>query len=258
MDIPTVIHEQNAVLGRVNRYLAPKVQTVACAFPTLELASEKVKAAAKVVGNPVRPEIRALFDRPYAPPASAHSEIRILITGGSQGARLLSDLPPVAMARLPEALRTRLKVTQQTRPESMEAARAVYTDAMIQCEVAPFFRDMATRLGEAHLVIGRAGASTVCELAVAGRPSILVPLKIAADDHQNFNARLLSDVGAAAVALEEELTVESLAGALNALLKDPERLSRMSQAARKVAQPDAAEKLADLVEKTAALAPVFD
>jgi UDP-N-acetylglucosamine--N-acetylmuramyl-(pentapeptide) pyrophosphoryl-undecaprenol N-acetylglucosamine transferase len=254
-EIPTVIHEQNAVLGRVNRYLAPRVQTVACAFPTLELASAKVKAAAKVVGNPVRPEIRALYDRPYAPPGP-RSEIRILITGGSQGARLLSDLPPAAMAKLPESLRSRLKVQQQTRNESLEDARRVYTDALIQCEVAPFFRDMASRLGDAHLVIGRAGASTVCELAVAGKPSILTPLKIAADDHQTLNAKLLSDVGAAAVALEDELTVDSLAGALNALLKDPARLSRMSEAARKVAQPDAAEKLADLVEKTAALAPV--
>jgi UDP-N-acetylglucosamine--N-acetylmuramyl-(pentapeptide) pyrophosphoryl-undecaprenol N-acetylglucosamine transferase len=257
MEIPTIIHEQNAVLGRVNRYLAPKVQTVACAFPTLQLASAKVKAAARVVGNPVRPDIRALFDKPYAAPGG-RSEIRILITGGSQGARLLSELPPVAMAKLPEGLRTRLKVIQQTRPDSLETARAIYADAMISCEIAPFFRDMATRLGDAHLVIGRAGASTVCELAVAGRPSILVPLKIAADDHQTLNANLLSDVGAAAVAFEDELTVDSLAGALNALLKDPERLARMAVSARKVAQPDAAEKLADLVEKTAALAPFGD
>jgi UDP-N-acetylglucosamine--N-acetylmuramyl-(pentapeptide) pyrophosphoryl-undecaprenol N-acetylglucosamine transferase len=216
-----------------------------------------VKAAAKVVGNPIRPEIRALYDKPYSPP-SGHNEIRILITGGSQGARLLSELPPVAMAKLPEALRTRLMVVQQTRTDSMEAARRIYADAMIQCEVAPFFRDMASRLGDAHLVIGRAGASTVCELAVAGKPSILTPLKIAADDHQSFNAKLLSDVGAAAVALEDELTADSLAGALNALLKDPERLSRMAAAARSVAQPDAAEKLADLVEKTGALAPHGD
>jgi UDP-N-acetylglucosamine--N-acetylmuramyl-(pentapeptide) pyrophosphoryl-undecaprenol N-acetylglucosamine transferase len=175
----------------------------------------------------------------------------VLVTGGSQGARLLSELVPEAMARLPEALRLRLYVQQQTRADSLEFARRVYADALIKAEVAPFFRDMAGRLGAAHLVIGRAGASTCCELAVAGRPSILVPLKIAADDHQRFNARLLADVGAAAVALEDELTTESLAGALNALLKDPERLSRMAASARSVAQPHAAERLADLVEQTA-------
>jgi UDP-N-acetylglucosamine--N-acetylmuramyl-(pentapeptide) pyrophosphoryl-undecaprenol N-acetylglucosamine transferase len=122
---------------------------------------------------------------------------------------------------------------------------------MVKAEVAPFFRDMAGRLGAAHLVIGRAGASTVCELAVAGRPSILVPLKIAADDHQTFNARLLADAGAAAVAREEELTVDSLAGALNSLLTDPERLARMAAAAHAAATPDAAAALADLVEGVA-------
>ena len=124
-------------------------------------------------------------------------------------------------------------------------------EAGVKAEVAPFFRDMAGRLSAAHLVVGRAGASTVCELAVAGKPSLLVPLKIAADDHQRFNARLLADAGAAAVALEDELTVDSLAGALNAMLKDPAMLTRMAAGARSVARPDAAEKLADLVERTA-------
>ncbi len=247
---PTVIHEQNAVLGRVNRYLAPKVTEVACAFPTLEMARPPVKARAHVVGNPVRPDIRSLFDQPYAAPA-AEGPIRLLVTGGSQGARLLSELTPEAIMRLPEPVRLRLEVQQQTRKESMDGARRVYANAMVKAEVAPFFRDMAGRLGAAHLVIGRAGASTVCELAVAGRPSILVPLRIAADDHQRFNARLLEDAGAAAVCLEEELTVDSLAGALNALLKDPEWLARMAEGARSVARPDAAEALADLVERTA-------
>ncbi len=247
---PTLIHEQNAVLGRVNRFLAPRVDEVACAFPTLQMARPAVKARAHVVGNPVRPDIRALYDAPYRPPEPG-GEVRVLITGGSQGARLLSELPPEAIRKLPEELRGRLSIQQQTRPESMEAARGAYADALVKAEVAPFFRDMAGRLGAAHLVVGRAGASTVCELAVAGRPSLLVPLKIAADDHQTFNARLLSDVGAAAVATEDELTVDSLAGALNALLKKPDQLARMAAAARSVATPDAAEALADLVERTA-------
>ena len=247
---PTVIHEQNAVLGRVNRFLAPRVNEVACAFPTLEKATPKVKARARVVGNPVRPEISALYDKPYEAPVDG-GPIRILITGGSQGARLLSELVPEAILRLPEETRLRLEVQQQTRKESMDIARATYLNAMVKAEVAPFFRDMAGRLGAAHLVIGRAGASTVCELAVAGRPSILVPLKIATDNHQRFNAKLLEDAQAAAVCLEEELTVDSLAGALRALLKDPAWLANMAKGAHEVAKPDAAEDLADLVERTA-------
>ena len=245
---PTVIHEQNAVLGRVNRFLASRATEVACAFPTLQKAAPKVKARAHVVGNPVRPEIRALYDVPYLPP---EVQLRVLVTGGSQGARLLSELVPEAIAKLPEEMRGRLKVQQQSRAESMESARKIYRNAMVDCEVAPFFRDMAGRLRQAHLVVGRAGASTCCELAVAGRPSILVPLKIAADDHQRFNARLLEEAGGAAVCLEDELTVDAMAGALNALLKDPERLARMAAGARSVATPNAAEKLADLVERTA-------
>jgi UDP-N-acetylglucosamine--N-acetylmuramyl-(pentapeptide) pyrophosphoryl-undecaprenol N-acetylglucosamine transferase len=247
---PTVIHEQNAVLGRVNRFLAPHVREVACAFPTLEMASPKVKARAIVVGNPVRPEVRALYDLPYEPP-TADGKICLLITGGSQGARLLSELTPEAILRLPEDLRGRLEVQQQTRKESMDIARRIYADALVKAEVAPFFRDMAGRLGAAHLVIGRAGASTVCELAVAGRPSLLVPLKIAADNHQQYNAKLLSDADAAAVAPEDELTVDSLSAALKALLRDPAWLENMAKGARSVARPDAAEKLADLVVRTA-------
>ncbi len=244
----TLIHEQNAVLGRVNRFLAPRVDAVACAFPTLQRAGPKVKARAQVVGNPVRPEIRALYDRTYMAPGR---DIHLLITGGSQGARLLSEMTPHAVARLPEALRGRLKIQQQTRRESMEEASAVYREALVDAEIAPFFRDMAGRLAKAHLVIGRAGASTCCEIAVAGKPSILIPLKIAADDHQRFNAKLLVDAGAAEAALEDRLTVDVLAAALEKILTNPERLVRMAQAAHAVAVPDGAERLADLVEATA-------
>ena len=244
----TIIHEQNAVSGRANRLLAAHVTAVASAFPTLLKASPKVQARAVVVGNPVRPEIRALAARPYEPPTD---EIRLLVTGGSQGARLLSELIPAAVRKLPEALRLKLKVQQQTRPESLEGARRVYADAMVAAELAPFFRDMAGRLGRAHLVIGRAGASTVSEIAVAGRPSILVPLKIALDDDQGQNAKLLADAGAAQVAREDDLTAATMTAALKKLLTNPARLSRMAAAARAVARPDAAERLADLVEQTA-------
>ena len=245
---PTIIHEQNAVLGRVNRFLADKVDVVACAFPTLEKAKAKTRARAQVVGNPVRPEIRALYDLPYEPPTG---EIRILVTGGSQGARLLSELTPLAVTNLPEEIRAKISVQQQTRRENLEEAIKVYKNAVVPAEIAPFFRDMAGRLGRAHLVIGRAGASTCCELAVAGRPSILVPLKIAADDHQRFNAKLLADAGGAEAAPEDVLTLEVFTKALTKLLSDPKRLARMAEAARSVAVPDAAERLADLVEKTA-------
>jgi UDP-N-acetylglucosamine--N-acetylmuramyl-(pentapeptide) pyrophosphoryl-undecaprenol N-acetylglucosamine transferase len=245
---PTIIHEQNAVLGRVNRFMADKVDVVACAFPTLEKAKPKVRARAQVVGNPIRPEIRALMDVPYEPPTG---EIRILVTGGSQGARLLSELTPLAVANLPDSVRSKLSVQQQTRRENLEEAIKTYKNAVVPAEIAPFFRDMAGRLGRAHLVIGRAGASTCCELAVAGRPSILVPLKTAMDDHQTYNAKLLADAGGAEVAAEDVLTLEVFTRALTKLLSDPQRLARMAEAARSVAVPDAAERLADLVEKTA-------
>lgn len=244
---PTLIHEQNAVLGRTNRMLAPAVGTVASAFPTLGRAPAKVKARAKLVGNPVRPDIRALFDRAYVAPAG-DGPIHVLVTGGSQGARILSETAPRALAALPEAVRSRLKVQQQSRPETLESARQIYLEAGINAEVAPFFRDMADRLSRAHLVIGRAGASTCSELAVAALPSVLIPLKIAMDDHQTLNARALSDAGAARVIAEDDLTVDSLTAALNEVLSDPTKLTAMSAAARSVAIPDAAARLADLVE----------
>jgi UDP-N-acetylglucosamine--N-acetylmuramyl-(pentapeptide) pyrophosphoryl-undecaprenol N-acetylglucosamine transferase len=245
---PTLVHEQNSVSGRANRFLAPYVTAIACAFPTLRKASARTQARAVVVGNPVRPEIRALACEGYDPPTD---QIRVLITGGSQGARLLSELIPAALAALPEALRSRLHIEQQTRAESMKTARQIYADAVIDAELATFFRDMAGRLSRAHLVIGRAGASTVTELAVAGRPSILIPLGVALDDDQGQNAQMLADAGGAEVAREGTITLPMMTKALETLLSNPARLSRMAAGARKIARPDAAERLADLVERTA-------
>jgi UDP-N-acetylglucosamine--N-acetylmuramyl-(pentapeptide) pyrophosphoryl-undecaprenol N-acetylglucosamine transferase len=246
---PTLIHEQNAVLGRTNRALAPYVRAVASSFPTLERANLAVKARAEVVGAPVRADIRALFDRAYEAPGNG--PIHVLVTGGSQGARVLSETTPRALAGLPDAIRSRLKVQQQSRPETLEAARQIYLDAGIEAEVAPFFRDMASRLSSAHLVIGRAGASTCAELAVAAMPSILIPLKIATDDHQRLNAKLLTDVSAAEMILEDDLTVDAMTRAVAGVFADPARLTAMSAAARSVAIPDAAQRLADLTEATA-------
>ena len=247
LHIPRLIHEQNAVLGRVNRFLSPRVDTVACAFPTLEKAPRKLKPI--VVGNPVRPEIKALYGEPYTPPGHT---LRLLVTGGSQGARILSEVVPAAVGRLPEALRLRLRVEQQARPDAVEPARRTYVGAGVEAEVAPFFRDMAGRLRSAGLVIGRAGASTVCELATAGRPAILVPFAAAMDDHQTLNARLLSDVGAAAVIAEARFSPVKLAEVLEGLLTTPDVLAKMAAAAHRAARPDAAERLADLVEAAAA------
>lgn len=248
---PTVLHEQNAVMGRANRRMASQVRAVACAFPVLHKAPANIANRVTVVGNPVRPEIRELFDKPYLPPEPGGT-LRLLITGGSQGARLLSEMTPRAVAMLPEAIRQRLSVQQQTRAENIEAATRVYAEAGVEAEIAAFFSGMAERLAGAHLMIGRAGASTVCEIAVAGRPSILVPLKIALDDDQGQNARLLAEAGGAVVLREDVLSVEVMAQTLEALLSDPDRLARMAAAARSVARPDAAERLADVVEGLAA------
>lgn len=245
---PTVIHEQNAVLGRSNRLLARWAKKVAAAFPTLERAPAALKPRIEVVGNPVRADIRALKDRTFA---AGDGKLHVLITGGSQGARVLSETAPRALAQIAERLRDRLHVHQQSRPELLDSAREVYADAAIQAEVAPFFRDMAARLGQAHLVIGRAGASTCSELAVAGLPSILIPLKIATDDHQRLNAKALVDAGAAAMILEDDVTVDRLSEAIQAMLDDPAALERRAAAARAVGIPDAAERLADLVESVA-------
>ncbi len=247
---PTLLHEQNAVLGRTNRWLAPYVGAVASSFPNLQKVPQGVGARVRLIGNPVRPDIRALYDRPFVAPAR-DAPIHVLVTGGSQGARILSETAPRALAALPAAIRSRLRVQQQSRPETLEAARQIYLEAGIDAEVAPFFHDMAQRLSAAHLVIGRAGASTCSELAAAGLPSLLIPLKIAMDDHQRFNAASLADAGGAEVLLEDEVTAGGLIQALEAILGDPARLEAMSRGARASALPDATQALADMVEAAA-------
>lgn len=247
---PTLLHEQNAVLGRTNRWLAPWVGAIASSFPNLQKVPETVRGRVTLIGNPVRPDIRALYERAFAAPVDG-GPIHVLVTGGSQGARILSETAPRALAALPDAIRSRLKVQQQSRPETLESARQIYLEAGIEAEVAPFFRDMAARLSTAHLVIGRAGASTCSELAVAALPSLLIPLKIAMDDHQRFNAASLADAGGAEMMLEDAVTVEAMTAALNAILSDPARLSAMSGGARSAALPDATARLADMVEAAA-------
>lgn len=247
---PILIHEQNAVLGRVNRHYARHAKIIACAFDRLDRLPPECAGAKVVVGNPVRAQIRAVREEPFPVPA-AGARLPILVIGGSQGARIFGDVIPPAIARLPHELRGRLHLTQQVRAEQVFDVKAFYLEHGVAADVSPFFNDMAARLSACCLMIGRAGASTVTELAVAGRPSILVPLKIAADDHQTANAEALTAVGAADVITEDDFTPDRLATVLRERLSDPHGLSVRAVAARAVGKPDAADRLADLAEKIA-------
>jgi UDP-N-acetylglucosamine--N-acetylmuramyl-(pentapeptide) pyrophosphoryl-undecaprenol N-acetylglucosamine transferase len=240
----TALHEQNAVLGRANRLLAPGADLLA--ISAQDTARVPSGARVEVVGNPVRPALAALAGQGYAPPAE-DGAIRLLVLGGSLGARVFADVVPGAVAALPEALRARLVVTQQTRAEDLPRVEAAYREAGVPADLAPFFGDIATRLAMAHMIVARAGASTVAELACAGRPSILVPLPAAIDDHQTANARSLASVGAAWLMPQPAFTAEALARHLDAVLANPQMLARAAAAAAREARPDAAQHLADLV-----------
>jgi UDP-N-acetylglucosamine--N-acetylmuramyl-(pentapeptide) pyrophosphoryl-undecaprenol N-acetylglucosamine transferase len=247
LGLPTVIHEQNAVLGRANRMLAPGVARVATAFASVAGLGASDRGKIVQTGNPVRPAILAVRDRPYAPPMEA-GEIRLLVTGGSQGARILSRIVPAALTRLPPSLQKRLTVSQQVRPEDLEQVAAAYHGSGLDIEMRSFFDDIPVRLAAAHLVIGRAGGSTTAELTVAGRPAILVPLASALADEQTANARELADRGAAWLVPESGFTAEALAALLERILGDPAGLVRAAAAAHALGQPAAAAALADLVD----------
>jgi UDP-N-acetylglucosamine--N-acetylmuramyl-(pentapeptide) pyrophosphoryl-undecaprenol N-acetylglucosamine transferase len=245
---PAAIHEQNAVLGRVNRLVAPRVAAIALSFDR----TERVETSARriVTGNPVRPEVVALRNAPYKGPVDG-GDIRLLVFGGSQGARVFAQVVPAALAGLDDTLRGRLKVVQQCRIEDLDAARQAYADAGIAAELATFFDDLPRRMADAHLVVGRAGASTIFELAAIGRPALLVPLPHATDDHQTANANAFSETGAGWTISQAAFTPGDLIGRLNALLSVPHYLEQAAAAARRFGVPDAAKKLADLVEDLA-------
>jgi UDP-N-acetylglucosamine--N-acetylmuramyl-(pentapeptide) pyrophosphoryl-undecaprenol N-acetylglucosamine transferase len=238
-----LLHEQNAVLGRANRALSRYADWLALSFA----ATARVPAGVATwpTGNPVRPPIAAIADAAYAAP---RKEIRLLVVGGSLGARVFSDIVPAALAALPAALRARLRVTQQCRADDLERVQTAYEAAGIPATLSPFFGDVASLLAAAHLLIGRAGASTVAELATVGRPSILVPLPSAIDDHQTANARALADAGGAWLIRQPEFTSKALAARLETLLDDPDALARAAAQAAKQGRADAAARLADLVE----------
>lgn len=245
--IPRLIHEQNGVLGRVNKAFAARVDALTCGVYPVTNAP----AGANMIdmGNPIRDAVKTTMETAYAPPGDG--AINLLVFGGSQGASVFANLIPSALAALPESLRKRLRITQQVRPVELAAVSAVYKSAGVEAELAEFFHDMPRRVASAQLVICRAGASTVSELTAIGRPSILVPYPSAMDDHQTANAKPLAEAGAAILAQEAGLTGEALAAHIRAILEDPQTATNMAAAARQLGRPNAASDLADLVERLA-------
>lgn len=247
--IPGVLHEQNAVLGRANRALARFAGTLAMSFEPTRYA-DKFKLRRELTGNPVRDRVREAAGMAY-PPLGADDPIRLLIFGGSQGAKVFSDLVPSALAALDENIRRRLVVTQQCRPEDLDRVAESYRVARVNVELAAFFDDLPERIAKSHLVIGRAGASTVAELTVIGRPSILVPLPGSLDQDQRANAQIVEQAGGGWLADQATLSPQSLATQLHDLLNSPDRLVSAAQMAKAIGRADAVERLADLVEQTA-------
>ncbi len=245
--IPTVIHEQNAVLGRVNRLVAGRVAAIATSYDKVERMKPGWETKTHLTGNPVREAVLALRAKPY-PLLEEDGLFRVLVTGGSQGASILSQVVPDGLALLPVHFRRRLQVTHQARIEDIEMVRAKYQEHEIPAEVATYLPDMPERLAWAHLVIARAGASTIAELTAAGRPAILVPLPSATDDHQTANAREITEAGGARTIPQRAFTAQELAKQMQKLGLDPKALENAAARARGVGRPDAVRDLADLVE----------
>jgi UDP-N-acetylglucosamine--N-acetylmuramyl-(pentapeptide) pyrophosphoryl-undecaprenol N-acetylglucosamine transferase len=257
LGIPTVLHEANGVMGRANRFLAGRVDKIAASVP-LQGASAHWRDKIVVTGNPVRPNVLAAANEPY--PDFSDGRLRLLVTGGSQGARVMADVAPVALEALPADIRQRIDLVQQARPEDIPRVQETYARAGVRAEIAPFFPDLPQRIAKAHLVISRSGASTVAELAVIGRPSILVPLPHALDQDQAANAALLAQSGSAEVVRQEHFTAKFLSERLTQLIASPEQLTLRAKAAKTAGIADAAERLADLVldvatDEERALAP---
>jgi len=251
--VPTAIHEQNAVLGRVNRQFADRAMAVAATFPFARFAP-KDHSRIVYTGNPVRPEAARLAAAPYAPPRE-NETIRLLVFGGSQGAHALSEIVPAAIASLAPELRARLSIVQQCRPEDIEQVRGVYANAQVTAELGAFFEDLPARMAAAHIVIARSGASTLSELMVIGRPSILIPYPFATDDHQTANAAVLANAGAAWLVQQRDLSASMFARHLQRILLAPEELERRAAAALSLGKPNAALRLADVVEQIARMDP---
>ncbi|MBR0855120.1 undecaprenyldiphospho-muramoylpentapeptide beta-N-acetylglucosaminyltransferase [Bradyrhizobium liaoningense] len=250
--VPGIIHEANAVLGRANRFLSRRVRAIATSLPGVLDRDPALSGKTTTVGTPMRPAVLAAAAVPYAAP-EVNGSLRLLVVGGSQGARIMADIVPGAIERLEPALWGRLVLTQQVRDEDMSRVRAVYDKLKIKMELAPFFTDLPARLASNHLVVSRSGAGTVAELAAIGRPSILVPLPGAIDQDQFANAGVLAKVDGAIRIPQTEFTSDRLAAEISAFAAEPARLAAMAEAARGAGRLDAAERLADLVVKVAGI-----
>jgi UDP-N-acetylglucosamine--N-acetylmuramyl-(pentapeptide) pyrophosphoryl-undecaprenol N-acetylglucosamine transferase len=247
LGIPTALHEQNAVLGRANKFLAKRVTAVATSFEKVKLLDPSLAPKVRLTGNPVRDAVCAMGEAPY-PALAAGDPVHLLVFGGSQGARYFSDIVPPAIALLPQSLRARLNVVQQARPEDIDRVRAAYAAAGVMANVDAFFKNLPEIMSESHLVIGRSGASTVAELAVIGRPAILVPLPHALDNDQLQNATRLAEAGGAWCIEQKDLSPGRLASELERLIGDPPGLAKAAGAAKSQGRPDAVKRLADLVQ----------
>lgn len=250
--VPTALHEQNAVLGRANRLLAGRVRAIATSFECTRRLDGALVGKARLTGNPVRAAVLAQAATPYHPPAPEGIFV-LLVFGGSQGARYFSEVLPPALGRLPQAARARLQIIQQCRAEDLERVRAAYGELGVAAELAAFFPDLPERMAQAHLVVGRAGASSVAELTVLGRPAILVPLPHAVDNDQLYNATRLAESGGGWCIEQKDLSPERLAAEIARLIAAPGELARAAAAARRQGRPDAVARLADLVQDLAGL-----
>jgi UDP-N-acetylglucosamine--N-acetylmuramyl-(pentapeptide) pyrophosphoryl-undecaprenol N-acetylglucosamine transferase len=248
MGVPTLIHDSNAVLGRANRFLAGRVDAIATSLPGVFDRDPALASKATLTGTPLRPAVLAAAAQPYSVP-EPNGPLRLLVVGGSQGARIMADIVPPAIERLEPALWRRLTLVQQVRDEDMARVKPVYDRLKINAELAPFFADLPARLATAHLVVSRSGAGTVAELAGVGRPSVLVPLPGSIDQDQFANAGVLMNAGGAIRLPQTEFTPDRLASEISALAAEPQRLGEMASNARSAGTLDAAERLADLVER---------
>ena len=250
--IPRIVHEQNAVMGRANQLLAARASSIATGYPGILVRMPELATKAVHTGNPVRAAVREAAARAYEEPADAKT-LRLLVFGGSQGARIMSEIVPAAIERCAAPLRARFHVVQQCRQEDIGEAKAIYARLGVPAELAVFFKDLPDRIADSHLVIARSGASTVAELAAIGRPAILVPLPHALDQDQLANATVLTTAGGAHLIRQDELTAERLAQELSALARNPAILAGMAAAARRAGRADAAEQLAKLVIRVAGI-----
>jgi UDP-N-acetylglucosamine--N-acetylmuramyl-(pentapeptide) pyrophosphoryl-undecaprenol N-acetylglucosamine transferase len=248
--VPSLIHDSNAVIGRANRLLAPRVTAIATTFPDMFANAPALAAKATLTGNPLRPAVLAAATVAYPEPGDP---LRILVTGGSQGARIMADVVPAAITRLDPNLQARIAIVQQAREEDLSRVSQTYASLSVAAEIAPFFSDLPARMASSHLVISRSGASTVAELAAIGRPSILVPLPHALDQDQFANAGVIESAGGALRLRQADFTPQRLASEIAVLAGKPQRLTAMAAAAKSVGRLDAAERLADLVLRVAGI-----